>query len=1067
MPAPIDQTTLELPVSIFESPSGADDWQVAEDKIDTAIERLQQVQDQLAADPAGSFASVEARLDAVIHADGSIPLTADWNAGAFTIQAQKFTSGGDDTMTVNGSVVTANFAAHSDTIAVFESHVHTDTANSAGVYYNARSRGTEGSETVVQDADVLGSFLFVGHDGTDYATAASIVGAVDGTPGNDDMPGRLLFLTSPDGSQTLAERMRIDNAGLVSITKQFSVDSDVFFIDDVNNYIGIGSNTTNANNQLNILMDASKDILIDGTTNPRQIDTGVMRFEQTPAIDNTRCITYNVHNNNKINTHAVVVNYDSKGLQAGESGSSFDINLDTPSGSSGVVRGFEGSVTGEGSTELHLIHADPGVVPVSHFSGTFINVEQAWEDDSGFTDRTAAFNSTSTDVQIFANDNAVVYWGMAAVFSEISIDLAIAASGAGIAPVFEYSDGVGGWTAFTPSDESQGFRQSGLLSWMVADLIGWAQDTVNGTSGKFWIRITRTRNALTTPPTENTLKVASVNIFEWDENGDVSINKISAAGQLILSGDITPSQITADQDDYDPTSLSTASTLRLSTDASRNITGLAGGSDGRVLFIHNIGSNDIVLNDENASSTAANRFALNSDVTIQADNLVVMQYDSTSSRWRVVAGGGGGGGLSSPLVADLDFATFKAIAMACDNGDTLPTSPSPVIGQFFRHTPTGRDILYKHDGTDWKSMVGFGSMTVFVSTTGTDALTHGTSTGSDAFLTIQFAIDTIPGMVNGNVIINIGSGTFTESPIIRGKTFTGDFMITVNGDTTDDHTGTATSGAITTLTDTGASFGAETKKVIEITGGTGAGQKFIILSNTGTVITIASRSWITNPDATSTYRVYSRNTIIDGNASATQGILIAGQQNVILNDLEISDFAQGSGTNAALTILSYSSVEVSGCHFQTNAGVVIKAVQSFLSIHSNMIEKGDNVDCIQLDMCRASFHFDITHVKAVGGCFFFQTNGGSTATRNFVNWKEGTVGNIFNSYFDGTDDVPRGITVNDSAWCFVRHVIFEDVVIGLLTERFAEIRRNTGNITYTSVPTPESANTGNSAHIIT
>jgi hypothetical protein len=110
---------------------------------------------------------------------------------------------------------------------------------------------------------------------------------------------------------------------------------------------------------------------------------------------------------------------------------------------------------------------------------------------------------------------------------------------------------------------------------------------------------------------------------------------------FILSADITPAQITADQNDYNPTGLSTASTLRLSSDASRNITGLAGGADGRVLLLHNVGANAIVLKDESASSTAANRFALSADITLAADQVAVVQYDSTSSRWRAIAFVGG------------------------------------------------------------------------------------------------------------------------------------------------------------------------------------------------------------------------------------------------------------------------------------------------------------------------------------------------------------------------------------------------------------------------------------------
>ena len=109
------------------------------------------------------------------------------------------------------------------------------------------------------------------------------------------------------------------------------------------------------------------------------------------------------------------------------------------------------------------------------------------------------------------------------------------------------------------------------------------------------------------------------------------------SGSVALTGDISPSQITANQNDYNPTGLSNASTLRLSTDASRDITGLSGGADGRVILIHNVGSNNIVLKDESSSSSAANRFALNADITIGADQGCVLQYDSTSSRWRSLA----------------------------------------------------------------------------------------------------------------------------------------------------------------------------------------------------------------------------------------------------------------------------------------------------------------------------------------------------------------------------------------------------------------------------------------------
>jgi hypothetical protein len=79
-----------------------------------------------------------------------------------------------------------------------------------------KSRGTSaGSYTAVQSGDSLGILLFSGSDGTDDETGAEIRCEVDGTPGTNDMPGRLVFSTTADGASSPTERMRIDNAGNV------------------------------------------------------------------------------------------------------------------------------------------------------------------------------------------------------------------------------------------------------------------------------------------------------------------------------------------------------------------------------------------------------------------------------------------------------------------------------------------------------------------------------------------------------------------------------------------------------------------------------------------------------------------------------------------------------------------------------------------------------------------------------------------------------------------------------------------------------------------------------------
>lgn len=116
--------------------------------------------------------------------------------------------------------------------------------------------------------------------------------------------------------------------------------------------------------------------------------------------------------------------------------------------------------------------------------------------------------------------------------------------------------------------------------------------------------------------------------------GDLTVSAgFSVAQDVIFSGDITPAQISANTDDYAPTGHATAYVFRLSTDASRNLTGIQGGVDGRKILILNVGSFDLVLKDD-VTSTEANRFQLSGDLTLAANTGVELQYDDTSDRWR-------------------------------------------------------------------------------------------------------------------------------------------------------------------------------------------------------------------------------------------------------------------------------------------------------------------------------------------------------------------------------------------------------------------------------------------------
>jgi len=142
------------------------------------------------------------------------------------------------------------------------------------------------------------------------------------------------------------------------------------------------------------------------------------------------------------------------------------------------------------------------------------------------------------------------------------------------------------------------------------------------------------------------------NIFVFNPNStpnsnqlNINFDTVRTCFRSLGTGELSPAQITSNQNDYS-TSDSTSSNgngipvgvLRLSSDASRDITGFSGGSDGRRLLLINVGSNAIVLKHQNGSSVAANRIITRTggDLSLAADDAVQLYYDSTTQRWRVL-----------------------------------------------------------------------------------------------------------------------------------------------------------------------------------------------------------------------------------------------------------------------------------------------------------------------------------------------------------------------------------------------------------------------------------------------
>jgi hypothetical protein len=122
---------------------------------------------------------------------------------------------------------TALFQVESQTTSAAQAVFTSSTAgvNGANLLLCHQRSGSIGGNTVVQADDQLGIVSFQGADGSEMVPAAGIECYIDGTPGANDMPGRLVFSTTADGASSPTERMRISSDGKSGV---YSANPDTF-----------------------------------------------------------------------------------------------------------------------------------------------------------------------------------------------------------------------------------------------------------------------------------------------------------------------------------------------------------------------------------------------------------------------------------------------------------------------------------------------------------------------------------------------------------------------------------------------------------------------------------------------------------------------------------------------------------------------------------------------------------------------------------------------------------------------------------------------------------------------
>lgn len=454
--------------------------------------------------------------------NGNVILSPNGTGGIVAVTSLTVGDSGKDVdFTINGSALSAVSAFHTsgttDLGGVVEER-HSETAALGAHTLFLRTRGTEGASTVVADNDVIGRIVGCGHDGTDFAQCAEIRMEVDGTPGNNDMPGRILFLTSADGAQTPIETLKIDSSNMVTVTGNMDI---------------IHTATESDDHALEIICDAA------GFGDVKSLDIDYITGAMT-AVQDEECIL---------------------------------VNIDESASLGGIVNGYEVLTTAEGSAVINGYTTGININPVVHESGTFGDSDEVL---NKAVDVTAALASGGAgNISIFVADDDTFTVGDAATWDEFEIILGTGASGSGVAPTFEYSTGGASYSVFSPADGTNGFRNSGAILWDSSLLAGWAA----ATSGRFEIRTTRTRNTLSVTPIIDELQISSTTEYKWDKDGALTIGSVdidaSSSYSVAGTGILVDSAGTMTLSNVDALDATTEATIEAAIDTLANLTSAA------------------------------------------------------------------------------------------------------------------------------------------------------------------------------------------------------------------------------------------------------------------------------------------------------------------------------------------------------------------------------------------------------------------------------------------------------------------------------------------------------------
>jgi hypothetical protein len=165
---------------------------------------------------------------ALTNTDNNFSVSQSFNAGltSTTISA--------GTLTVTGNPTNLQYVIINNDLDLFNSQIETNNYGTYGRLRLFRASGTQESPTTPSSGSAVGRLEFGAWNSatSTFIANAKIEASMDATSGGNDLPSRLTFFTTPDGSTTMTERMRINSVGNMRIGGATMPLSDVINVEN-------------------------------------------------------------------------------------------------------------------------------------------------------------------------------------------------------------------------------------------------------------------------------------------------------------------------------------------------------------------------------------------------------------------------------------------------------------------------------------------------------------------------------------------------------------------------------------------------------------------------------------------------------------------------------------------------------------------------------------------------------------------------------------------------------------------------------------------------------------------